>query len=99
MVIHILLLVLLLLSSTKTKATLKGRVYLADTPMSLFIIAGSQDRKSNLAETWRQELDAEDMGGVLLTELLCLVSYRTQHDQPGGGTTHSGTDPPASFIK
>jgi hypothetical protein len=32
------------------------RVYLAYTSMSLFIIEGSQDRNSNMAGTWSQEL-------------------------------------------
>jgi hypothetical protein len=32
------------------------RIYLAYTSMLLFIIEGSQDRNSNRAGSWRQEL-------------------------------------------
>jgi hypothetical protein len=37
------------------KASWGGRVYLADTSLSSFIIEGSQDRNSNKAGNWRQE--------------------------------------------
>jgi hypothetical protein len=32
------------------------RVYWIYISMSLFVVAGSQDRESNMAETWRREL-------------------------------------------
>jgi hypothetical protein len=39
-----------------TKATWEDRVYLSYSSMSLFIIEGSQNKNSNMAGTWRQEL-------------------------------------------
>jgi hypothetical protein len=49
-----------------TTATWGGRVYLAYTSTSLFMMEGSQDRNSNKAGTWRQEL-------MLLTGLLLMA--------------------------
>jgi hypothetical protein len=37
-------------------------------------------------------------GGVFLTGLLNLHSYRTQDHQPRGGTTHNGLYPPISIT-
>jgi hypothetical protein len=58
------------------------RVYLAYISTSLFIIKGSQDRNSNRAGTWRQELMPRLKRGaahwLALHSLLSLLSYRTQ---------------------
>jgi hypothetical protein len=70
-------------------------VYLASTSTTLFIIAGSQDRNSNWAGTWRQELRQRPWKGaaywLALHGLLSLLSNRIQNHQPrDNGTTHSG---------
>jgi hypothetical protein len=61
----------------------------------------NQDRNSNLATTWRQELMRESWRGAAywLTPhtMLSLLSYRTQDHQPGN-KTHSGLGPPQSIT-
>mgnify|MGYP001058360618 CR=1 FL=1 len=74
------------------------RVYLASTSRLPFIIKGSQDRISNRAGTWRQELMQRPWRGASYwlahQGLLNLLSYRTQNHQPKDGTTHYGLGPP-----
>lgn len=64
----------------------EGRVYSAYTSTALFIMEGGQDRNRNRAGS-----DAEDMeGSCLLACSPCLsqpLTYRTQGQQPGDGTT------------
>ena len=65
------------------------RVNLAYTFTSVFITEGSQDRNSNKAGTWRQELMQmpwRDAAYCLAPcGLLSLLSYRTQEHQPSPG--------------
>ena len=80
------------------------RVYSVYTFTLLFITKGSQDRNSNRAETWRQELVQTPWRGVAYClaphGLLNLLSYRTQDHQPRDGTTHNGWAlPHQSLIK
>ena len=60
---------------------------MAYTSTSLFIIKGSQDRNSNRARTWRQELTQRPWRGATYWlaphGLLSLLSYRTQDHLPG----------------
>ena len=62
--------------------------------MMLFIIGGSQDRHSNRAGTWRQELRQRPWSSAALWlvshSLLSLLPYRTQDLQPRDDTTHTG---------
>ena len=57
-------------------------------------IEGHQGRNSKWAGTWRQELMQEpwrDAAYCLVPhDLLSLLSYRTQNQQPRDGTTHHG---------
>jgi hypothetical protein len=73
------------------------RVYLAYTSISLFIIKERQDRNSNRAGNWRQELMQRPWRGagywLALHGLFSLLSYRTQDYQPRDDTTHSGLGP------
>ena len=82
-----------------TTAAWKERVYLPNIYISLFIAEGSQDRNSNRAGTWRQELMQRPwriaVYWVASHGLLSLLSYRTQDHQPRDGTTHNGSDPPS----
>jgi hypothetical protein len=64
-------------------------VYSAYTSMLLFITKESQGR------IWEAGAD----GGVLLTALLSLLSYRTQDYQPRDGITHNGLSHPWSLIE
>jgi hypothetical protein len=79
------------------------RIYLSYTSTSLFIIKGSQDRNSNKAGTWRQELMQRPWRGAAYWfaphGLLNLLCYRTQDYHPRGTTTHNGLGPPLSIIK
>ena len=74
------------------------KLYLAYTSTLLFIIEGSQDKNSNRAGTWRQELTQRpwrDAAYWLVSPgLLSLLSYRTQDYQPRDGPTHNRLDPP-----
>ena len=58
------------------------RVYLASAFTSLFVTDGSQDRNSNRAGTWRQELMQRPWRGAAFWlvphGLLSLTSYKTQ---------------------
>ena len=81
------------------KQTGAERVYLVYTSTSLFIIKGGQDRNFIRAGTWRQEL-MQNHGALLLTDLLNLLSDRTQDHQPRGVLTHNGLGlSHHSFIK
>jgi hypothetical protein len=70
------------------------RMYLAYISILLFITEGNQDRNSNRAGTWRQELMQRpwrDAACLLAPQgLLSLLSYRTQDLQLRDGTTHNG---------
>ena len=82
----------------------KERIYVAHTSTSLFIIEGSQDRNSNRAGTWRQELMQRPWRGaahwLALHGLLNLISYKTQDHHPKDDTAHSELSPPRrSLIK
>jgi hypothetical protein len=74
------------------------RVYSAYTFTLLFIPKGSQDRSSQRAGTWRQELMQRpwrDAAYWLVSSgLLSLLSYRIQDYQPRDGPTHNGLGPP-----
>lgn len=80
----------------------KGKVYLAYTSRSLFIIKGSQDRNTNKAGARRQELTQKPWRGVAYWlahhGLLSLLSHRTQDHQPRHGITHNGLGPPISIT-
>ena len=72
--------------------------------LSLFIIEGSQDRNSNRAGTWRQELMQRPWSSaahwLAPHGLIRLLSYRTQDHQIRDGTTHHGLGPPhQSLVK
>ena len=56
----------------KQKQVKEESVYLADTSIWLFIIERSQNRNSNVAGTWRQEL-MESIWMVMLTGLLSMA--------------------------
>jgi hypothetical protein len=64
------------------KPVAEERVCSAYASTLLFIIKGSQDRNSNRAETWRQELMQRPWRGaaywLALHGLLNWLSYRTQ---------------------
>jgi hypothetical protein len=66
------------------------RVYSAYTSTLRFTTEGSQDRNSNRAGTWRQELMQRpwrDAAYWLASHgLLSLLSYRTQGHQPRNGS-------------
>jgi hypothetical protein len=70
---------------------------------SQFIIQGSQDRNSNRAGSWRQELMRRPWRVLLaglLSCLLGLLSYRTQNHQPKATPTTIGWALPyQSLIK
>ena len=70
------------------------RVYSAYTFTLLFIPKGSQDRSSQRAGTWRQELMQRPWRDVFYwlasPGLFSLLSYRTQDYHPRDGTTHKG---------
>ena len=78
------------------------RVYLVSTSRSLFIIRNHQDRNSNRAGTWRQELMQRPWRDTAYWlshhSLLSLLSYRIQGHLPRNGTTHIGQDPPPSIT-
>jgi hypothetical protein len=63
----------------------------------LFTIEGNQNRNSNRAGTWRQELMYKPWRGVAywlaILDLFSLFSYKTQDDQPRNGTTFHGLGP------
>ena len=91
---HISVAVLVRVSIATTKhhdqrASWVERVYLAYTSALLFITKGSQDRSSNRAGTWRQELMQRlwKDGDYWLAShgLYSLLSYRTQDHQPREG--------------
>jgi hypothetical protein len=71
------------------KQVVKERVYLAYTSISVFILEGSQDRNSNRAGAWRQELVQRPWQGaaywLAFLGLHSLLSYRTQNLQPTDG--------------
>jgi hypothetical protein len=77
-----------------TKVTWEERVYLAYASLSLFIIERSQDRHSNRAETWRQELMQRPWRSaalwLALYGLLSLLYYSSQNNHPRSGLTHNG---------
>lgn len=80
------------------------RVDLACASTLLFISKGSQDRSSNRAGTWKQELMQRPQRGAayLLAShgLLRLLSHRTRDHQLRDGTTHNGLGPSyQSLIK
>ena len=72
------------------------RVYSAYTSMLLFITKGSQDWNSNRSgsRSW-----CRGHGGILLTGLLPLASYRTQDYQPRDDSIHNGPSHPWSLIE
>ena len=55
---------------------------------------GTQARQEPRGRRWYQ-----DHGGVLLTGLLNMLSYRTQDHQPGDGTSQNGLGPPQLIIE
>jgi hypothetical protein len=75
---------------------------LAYTSKLLFNIEGSQDRNSNKAATWKQEVMRRSWRDAAywpaLHDLPSLLSYRTQDDQPRDGTTHNGLGLPPSIA-
>ena len=77
------------------------RVYLASSSILLFIIKG-QDRNSNRAGAWRQELMHKSQEGTAYwcasPGLLSLLSYRTQDLDPRDDTTHDGLGPASSIT-
>ena len=81
----------------------EGRVYLAYTSILLFITEGSQDRNSNKAGTWRQELMQRPWKGAAYWlaphGLLSLLSNRPQHNQPRDGTTYNRLALPHGITK
>jgi hypothetical protein len=74
------------------------RFYLAWTSTLLSIFVESQDRNSNRAGIWRQELMQKPQRSAVYwlapQGLLSLLSYRTEEHQPRGDITHNGQDPP-----
>jgi hypothetical protein len=82
------------------------RAYLAYIYISLFIIEGCQDRKSNKVGTWRQELMQRPWRGAaywfVSNDLLSLLFFffffffRSQGHQPRGGTIHKEFSFPSS---
>ena len=76
----------------------KARIYLAYNPTSLFIMEEIQERNSNRAGSWRQEL-MQRPWRVLLTNLLpmacsaCFIK-EPRINQPRDGTTYNGLGPP-----
>jgi hypothetical protein len=73
------------------------RVYSAYTSTLLLIIEGSQDRNSE-QETGARRSWYKSHGGLLLTGLLSLLSYRTQDHQPRDDTTHNRLGSPPLII-
>jgi hypothetical protein len=77
-------------------------VYSAYNSTLLFIIKGSQDRNSLMAETWRQELMQRPWRGaaywIASPGLISLFSCRTQDYHPRDNTTHNGLVPPLLII-
>ena len=93
---------LLLLRNTMVKQIGEETVYFSYISRSLFIIEGSQDRNSNRAGTWRQELMKRPSGAVYWLSpcgLLGMLSDRTQDHQPRSGPTHNGLGPPTSIFR
>jgi hypothetical protein len=68
----------------------------------LFFLKGSQDRSSNRAGTWRQELmqrpQKDATYWLALHCLLSLLSHRTPDLQFRDSTTHNGLGPPTSIT-
>jgi hypothetical protein len=77
--------------------TWKGKGLLGFCSHITAIIEGRQDRNSNRAETWRQELMQKPWCGAAYWLahhwLLSLLSYKTQDHQPRDSTIHKGMDP------
>ena len=69
-------------------------VYLAYTCTSLFIIRGSQDRNSNRAGTWRQELMQLIHDRVLVIGLCLMACSSYFVIEPKAGTIHNGLGHP-----
>ena len=76
----------------------EGRVCLAYASTSLSIIKESQDRDSNRAGTWRQELMQRPWRSAAYRlashGLLNLLSYKIQDHQPRDTITHNGVGHP-----
>jgi hypothetical protein len=72
------------------KQVVEERIYSAYTSTLLFRTTGSQDWNSRRpgSRSW-----CRGQGGMLLTSLLSLLSYRTQDYHPRDGTTHNGPSP------
>jgi hypothetical protein len=72
-------------------------ICLAYTSTSLFFTEASQDRNSNRAGNWRQELMQRPKRGIAYWlaphGLLSLFSYGTQDYQPRGSLTHNRLGP------
>ena len=75
------------------KQLAEERVNLAHASIALLIIEGSQDRNSNWAGTWRQELMQRPQRGAAYWlapgGLLSLLPYKAQNYQPKGGPIHN----------
>jgi len=74
------------------------RVYLAYTSTSLLLIKRSQDRNSDKAGIWRQELMQRPRRSPVYWlapyDLVSLLSDTTQDPQPRDATIHTGLGPP-----
>jgi hypothetical protein len=72
------------------KQDVEEKVYSASTCTLLFITKGSQDRNTSRSGSRRW---CRGHGGMFLTGLLSLLSYRTQDHHPRDGTTHNSPFP------
>jgi hypothetical protein len=78
---------------TKSKLRREGSIWLM-----ISVIEGSQNRNSDRAGTWRQELMQRPWRGspywLAPHGFRSLLSYRTQDHQPRDGITHGGLSSP-----
>ena len=84
---------LLLWWNTLIRIKLERKDCFPYTSTTLFITEGSQDRNSNWAGTWRQELMQRPQRGAAYWlapgGLLSLLPYKAQNYQPKGGPIHN----------
>lgn len=96
---HTILVFLLLGRNTIKKQGGMEMVHLTYFLASLFITGGRQDRNSNRAKSWRQGQIQRSRLLACLHGLFSPPSYRTQDQEPRGGTTHHGLGPLSLITK
>ena len=82
------------------KSKLGRKDCLVYTSILQLITEGSQNRNSNRAGTWRQELMQSPQRGAAYWLVLCALLNLLPYKNPGprGSTTHNGLGPPPSII-